>query len=165
MVFCDGQTSHFEHFMSAASVCIESSETTWYVLSAHGLAVALAHAHGISVLVVELFRTCVYQFKTTALQQDVDSGLTSNSVGKATLFILLGNDWRCFLPAARACTSHLHLLLRISDCKSVRDERGHGCWRHNSTSLWFNATLFTIAVPLSQQQLLCVLFLLELPLS
>ena len=63
MVFCDGQTSHIEHFMSAASVCIESSETTWYVLLVQGLVVALVHAHGIVVLVLELFR------------QDVDSQL------------------------------------------------------------------------------------------
>ena len=58
MRFFDGQTSNFGSLTSTTSVCIESSETTWYVLHAHELVVALAHALGISVLVVELFRTC-----------------------------------------------------------------------------------------------------------
>ena len=52
MVFVDGQSSTFGRFMSAAPVCIESSETTWFVLHAHGFLVALALAHGIAVLIV-----------------------------------------------------------------------------------------------------------------
>ena len=67
MEFVDGQTSTFERFMSAAPVCIESSETTWFVLHAHGLVVELARAHGNSVLVVEQFSIC---FSSTPIHTD-----------------------------------------------------------------------------------------------
>ena len=55
MVFCDGQTSTFGRNMTTAPVFIKSSETTWYVLHAQGVVVALVHDLRISVLVVELF--------------------------------------------------------------------------------------------------------------